>query len=59
MPSDTLATRVIAVHQSPMNAQRWCLTLQCGHELWVTATRKPKTQTVKCPQRHGDEKLKP
>ena len=39
---------VVAVDRSPMNAKRWSLTLSCGHEVWVTSTRKPKTKTAKC-----------
>jgi len=38
--------------QSPMNPKRWCLTLSCGHEVWVTANRKPqrmKEQCERCP----------
>jgi hypothetical protein len=38
----------VAVDRSPMNAKRWCLTLQCGHETWVSAVRKPKTKTAAC-----------
>lgn len=39
---------VIAIDRSPMNAKRWSLTLSCGHEIWMTSSRKPKTKTAKC-----------
>lgn len=28
--------------QSPMNALRWMVTLDCGHEQWVTQRTRPK-----------------
>lgn len=34
--------QVRSVHQSPMNAQRWLLVLECSHELWITSARQPK-----------------
>jgi hypothetical protein len=36
------------VDQSPMNAKRWCLTLNCGHEVWVTASRRPSRMKQEC-----------
>jgi hypothetical protein len=36
------------VDQSPMNAQRWCLTLNCGHEVWVTSKSRPKRVKAPC-----------
>lgn len=36
------------VTQSPMNPLRWSLTLNCGHEVWVTAKRKPQRMKVAC-----------
>lgn len=39
---------VIRATRSPMNAKRWCLSLTCGHETWVTATRQPKIKRVDC-----------
>jgi hypothetical protein len=38
----TIEKRVLRADRSPMNAQRWCCELECGHEVWVTRTRKPK-----------------
>ena len=34
--------------QSPMNPKRWCLTLVCGHEVWVTRSVRPKLQQHFC-----------
>lgn len=39
---------VTKVTRSPINAKRWCLDLACGHELWVTATRRPASKTAVC-----------
>jgi hypothetical protein len=36
------------VDQSPMNPKRWCLTLSCRHEVWVTASRKPQRMKMPC-----------
>jgi hypothetical protein len=46
------SAKVTAVHQSPMNPKQWLLQLECGHELWVTSTRRPKAKTAKCPRDH-------
>lgn len=35
---------------SPLNAQRWNATLDCGHDLWVTNKRKPTTPRIMCPR---------
>lgn len=40
--------KVKRADQSPMNAGRWCLELECGHELWVNSKRKPKTKEADC-----------
>ena len=37
------------IDRSPMNPDRWCYELECGHEVWVTAKRKPKRLTIHCP----------
>jgi hypothetical protein len=39
---------VVRVTQSPMNKKRWCLEMSCGHEVWVTRTRKPTIKTLVC-----------
>ena len=31
---------VVAAHQSPLNEVRWLVVFDCGHEQWVTATRR-------------------
>ena len=43
-----LGRRVVGIRQSPLNDHRWMLSLACGHELWVTAKRRPKRQTIRC-----------
>jgi hypothetical protein len=40
--------RVLRVTQSPMNAERWVLDLECGHEEWVTSKRRPVRRTHLC-----------
>lgn len=40
--------RVVRTDQSPLNPKRWCLTLVCGHEVWVTRTRRPSPQFFMC-----------
>jgi hypothetical protein len=40
---------VLRVDRSPMNAKRWSLTLSCGHEVWISASKKPTRRTAKCP----------
>jgi hypothetical protein len=39
---------VLRVGRSPMNAKRWLLSLSCGHEVWITAAKKPACKTAKC-----------
>lgn len=34
--------RVVSAKQSPLNARRWCLGLECGHDVWVTRTVRPQ-----------------
>ena len=40
--------RVVRVTQSPMNAQRWLLDLECGHEVWVTRRGRPTAKYANC-----------
>lgn len=40
--------RVLTVHQSPMNPQRWLITLDCHHESWITAKRRPTRKMLIC-----------
>jgi DNA-directed RNA polymerase subunit RPC12/RpoP len=51
VPSNKLITKVLAVHQSPMNHLRWLLCPQCGHEIWIMSKRSPRCKTIKCPQK--------
>jgi hypothetical protein len=39
---------VVRVDRSPLNAGRWVLTLDCGHEQWVTSMRRPQRKTQLC-----------
>lgn len=41
-------SRIESVKQSPMNGQRWCLQLDCGHDEWVTAKKRPTRKTIRC-----------
>ncbi len=40
--------QVVRIDQSPMNAKRWCLELDCGHEVWITSTRRPTNKKFLC-----------
>ena len=39
---------VVRIDQSAMNALRWVMQLSCGHDVYVTAKRKPKKKTATC-----------
>lgn len=52
MAFDGLRTKVLSVHQSPLNVDRWCLVLACGHDIWVTAKHRPRCKTAKCMKLH-------
>lgn len=41
-----MKSNVKRADQSPMNEQRWLCVLDCGHEQWVTARRRPAA--VRC-----------
>lgn len=43
-------SRIESVKVSPLNPLRWCLQLDCGHDTWVTAKRRPTRQTIRCPR---------
>lgn len=48
----TKPPRVRTAEQSPLDPRRWCVTLSCGHEAWITADRRPLRRTTRdCP--HG------
>ena len=40
--------RIIDITRSPMNPKRWMLTLECGHEVWITASRRPERRSMRC-----------
>jgi hypothetical protein len=43
--------RVLAVTRSALSAVRWCLALECGHEVWVTSPSSPRVGGFKrCPK---------
>lgn len=44
-----MTRKVVSVRQSSVLADRWCLTLSCGHELWVQSAREPREKTAVCP----------
>lgn len=33
---------VVRAHQSPLNEKQWLVTLECGHERWITSDGQPK-----------------
>ena len=37
---------IVRASKSPMNEKRWCLDLECGHEVWVNG--KPKGKKAEC-----------
>lgn len=41
-------SRVESVKQSPLNSKQWCYQLDCGHDQWVTAKRRPTRQRLYC-----------
>ena len=43
-----IPSHVESVKQSPLNAFRWCLALDCGHDQWITAKHRPTRQTLRC-----------
>lgn len=47
--------KAVRVDQSPMNKERWCILYECGHEVWVTAKRKPGIKKRICQE--CDKKL--
>jgi hypothetical protein len=40
-------SRIVKATQSPMNARRWLVELECGHETWITSHVRPRRQ-VSC-----------
>jgi hypothetical protein len=53
---DTRRWVVVRIDRSPMNKRRWCLELECGHEEWITSSRRPTREfTICCKCRAIDE----
>ena len=46
----TPVRKVARIDQSPMNETRWCLTLECKHEVWMTAKNRPARENMRCEQ---------
>jgi hypothetical protein len=44
----SIARKVTSVKQSPLNPKQWNLQLDCGHDVWTTAKRRPTKQTAPC-----------
>lgn len=42
-------SHIESVKVSPLNEHRWRLHLDCGHDAWVTAKRRPTRSTIVCP----------
>ena len=40
--------KVLQIKQSPLNVQRWCCILDCGHDQWITQKQKPTRKTLVC-----------
>lgn len=41
--------KVLRADKSPLNKKQWLCELECGHEQWVTSTRKPtKARCYEC-----------
>jgi len=41
--------KVLRADKSPLNKKQWLCGLECGHEQWVTSTRKPtKARCYEC-----------
>lgn len=47
---------VLHIDRSPVNTKRWCLTLDCGHEVWKTSAKRPIVKTADCPHKHTEPK---
>ena len=47
-------SNVVRVDRSPLNKKQWLLELDCGHEVWITSSRKPTRKSTYC--YHADHK---
>lgn len=41
-PKVEVLVPVVRAYQSPLGAAQWLVTLECGHERWVTSAKKPR-----------------
>ena len=41
-------SEVLSAGRSPMNPKRYLLQLSCGHEKWITATKRPARKKATC-----------
>lgn len=48
LSTDARAIGVWSIERSPMNAQRWSLSLFCEHDAWVTSKSRPTARTHSC-----------
>jgi len=40
--------KINSIKQSPVNYLRWCCSLECGHDQWITAKQKPTRKLMRC-----------
>lgn len=40
--------KVVSVKVSPLNPKQWNISLECGHDYWITAKSKPKKKQTNC-----------
>lgn len=40
--------KVLSMKQSPLNGLQWNISLDCGHDVWITAKAKPQRKTLRC-----------
>lgn len=50
MSTNREVRNVERIDRSPMNAKRWLMLLDCGHEVWTTAVRRPARRSAPCPE---------
>ena len=53
-PETEITVPVVRAHQSPLNEKQWLLTLECGHERWITSDGQPKA--ARCHVCEAEEK---
>lgn len=53
-PKAEVTVPVVRAHQSPLNDKQWLVTLECGHERWITSDGQPKA--ARCHVCEAEEK---